>query len=496
MKKTFFCLVSILHLITISVAQTDTSSSTIPILNGTILNGNNIPLPYVNVISLNTGKGTISNEHGNFSIDINSLNDTNIIRFQCIGYKTKELTIERVKNGTPIVLSENIYTLDEVLVLGTTPDPEEIVKAILENKELNYKNKPHKKQVFIRKKSSSDFLDFKLNYKKSTISDLSPEIVKSIEEHTPKHSTSYSDFLGYVYSNENEDKKNHLKVDPIKTVTLKSKDITELESSYSVFDSLFSNTKDKEYWKVKTGILGTKINFNEKEDEDSTNYQSLKSYANRINSHLSYSTFEDDDLWEFLHKTKRYNYTIIGGTSINNESVYIIDFTPKRKGTYEGRLYVSIESSALIRADYKYAPDKFGMNVHLLGIGYTQTIFNGSIYFEKNKENYNLKYFSHQSGYKISVNRKIALQHKKKRFLFDKKLNELKVGLDFSQVYEESLELLVIDNNEIETDEFERFRQKEKMKITYINQFDENLWKGHTTITPTKQMKEYKKLEE
>ena len=490
MKKTFFCLVSILYLLT-AVAQTDTSSSTIPILNG-----NNIPLPYVNVISLNTGKGTISNEHGNFSIDINSLNDTNIIRFQCIGYKTKELTIERISNNAPILLSENIYALDEVIILGTTPDPEEIVKAILENKELNYKNKPHKKQVFIRKKSSSDFLDFKLNYKKSTISDLSPEIVKSIEEHTPKHSTSYSDFLGYVYSNENEDKKNHLKVDPIKTVTLKSKDITELESSYSVFDSLFSNTKDKEYWKVKTGILGTKINFNEKEDEDSTNYQSLKSYANRINSHLSYSTFEDDDLWEFLHKTKRYNYTIIGGTSINNESVYIIDFTPKRKGTYEGRLYVSIESSALIRADYKYAPDKFGMNVHLLGIGYTQTIFNGSIYFEKNKENYNLKYFSHQSGYKISVNRKIALQHKKKRFLFDKKLNELKVGLDFSQVYEESLELLVIDNNEIKTDEFDSFKQKEKMKITYINQFDENLWKGYTTITPTKQMKEYKKLEE
>jgi len=493
MKKICFCIVSMFYLLTSINAQTNTSLT----LSGTILDEKNQqPLPYANIINLSNGKGTISNEHGNFSIDINSLNDTNIIRFQCIGYKTKELTIERIASNAPILLSENIYALDEVIILGTTPDPEEIVKAILENKELNYKNKPHKKQVFIRKKSSSDFLDFKLNYKKSTISDLSPEIIKSIEEHTPKHSTSYSDFLGYVYSNENEDKKNHLKVDPIKTVTLKSKDITELESSYSVFDSLFSNTKDKEYWKVKTGILGTKINFNEKEDEDSTNYQSLKSYANRINSHLSYSTFEDDDLWEFLHKTKRYNYTIIGGTSINNESVYIIDFTPKRKGTYEGRLYVSIESSALIRADYKYAPDKFGMNVHLLGVGYTQTIFNGSIYFEKNKENYNLKYFSHQSGYKISVNRKIALQHKKKRFLFDKKLNELKVGLDFSQVYEESLELLVIDNNEIKTDEFDRFKQKEKMKITYINQFDENLWKGYTTITPTKQMKEYKKLEE
>ena len=495
MKKTFFCLVSILYLLT-AVAQTDTSSSTIPILNGTILNENNIQLPYVNVISLNTGKGTISNENGNFSIDINSLNNTNIIRFQCIGYKTKELTIERVKNGTPIVLSENIYTLDEVLVLGTTPDPEEIVKAILENKELNYKNKPHKKQVFIRKKSSSDFLDFKLNYKKSTISDLSPEIVKSIEEHTPKHSTSYSDFLGYVYSNENEDKKNHLKVDPIKTVTLKSKDITELESSYSVFDSLFSNTKDKEYWKVKTGILGTKINFNEKEDEDSTNYQSLKSYANRINSHLSYSTFEDDDLWEFLHKTKRYNYTIIGGTSINNESVYIIDFTPKKKGTYEGRLYVSIENYALIRADYKYAPDKLGTNIHLLGIGYTQTNFSGSIYFEKQDGNYNLKYLSYQNNYKISIDRKIALQKKKKRFLINKKLKEIKIGLDFVQENNESIELLVVGQFQISEQDFESFKEEKYIDITYVNQFDENLWKGYTTITPTKQMKEYKKLEE
>lgn len=498
MKKTFFCLVSIFFLLTNATAQTNIPSDTIvnATLSATILDkSSQQPLPYANIINLNNGKGTISNEHGNFTIDIANLKMNDTIRFQCIGYKTKELTIERIANNTPILLSENIYTLDEVLVLGTTPNPVEIVKGILENRELNYKNTPHKKRVFIRERSTSNFLDFKLNYKKSTLSDLSPEIVKSIEEHTPKHSTSYSDFLGYIYSKENEEKKNQLKIEPIKTVELKSKDITELESTYSVFDSLFSNTKEKEYWKVKTGILGTKINVSNKDDKDSTNYTSLKSYGKSVNNHLSYSTFEDDDLWEFLHKTNRYKYTIIGGTTINNENVYIIDFTPKRKGEFEGRMYVGIKNSALIRADYKYAPEKFGMDVHLFGIGYTQTIFNGSIYFEKNKENYNLKYFSHQSEYKISVNRKIALQHKKKRFLFDKKLNELKVGLDFYQVHEESLELLVIDNNEITTDEFEGFKQQGKMEITYINQFDENLWKGYTTITPTKQMKEYKKIE-
>jgi len=489
MKKTFFCLVSILHLVTISVAQTDTSSSTIPILNGTILNGNNIPLPYVNVISLNTGKGTISNEHGNFSIDINSLNDTNVIRFQCIGYKTKELTIERISNNVPILLSENIYTLDEVLVLGNTPDPEEIVKAILENKELNYKDTTHKKQVFIRERYVNNILNFKLDFKKSNISELNPEMIQTIEKYTPKHSTSYSDLLSNLYIKNRES----LKLDPIKVVALKSESISELASFQKIFENLFNNTNDKEYWRIKTGIIGAKINSvgTDSIDENKT----LLSTFNTQN-HLNFATFEDEDKWEFLHKTNKYDFVIVGGTSINNESVYIIDFTPKRKGTYEGRLYVSIENYALIRADYKYAPDKLGTNIHLLGIGYTQTNFSGSIYFEKQDGNYNLKYLSYQNNYKISIDRKIALQKKKKRFLINKKLKEIKIGLDFVQENNKSIELLVVGQFQISEQDFESFKEEKYIDITYVNQFDENLWKGHTTIAPTKQMKEYKKLEE
>ena len=85
MNKIILCLVSIFCILTNAVAQTDTSTTIVsPTLRGAILNENNTPLPYVNIISLNTGKGTISNENGNFAIDIYSLNDTNIIRFQCI----------------------------------------------------------------------------------------------------------------------------------------------------------------------------------------------------------------------------------------------------------------------------------------------------------------------------------------------------------------------------------------------------------------------------
>ena len=110
-----------------------------PTLSGTILDENNTPLPYANIVYLNTGKGTISNENGNFAIDISSLNDADIIRFQCIGYKTKDYKIESLKSNSIILLSENIYMLNEVMILGTTPNPEKIVKNILIYKDSNYR---------------------------------------------------------------------------------------------------------------------------------------------------------------------------------------------------------------------------------------------------------------------------------------------------------------------------------------------------------------------
>jgi hypothetical protein len=211
---------------------------------------------------------------------------------------------------------------------------------------------------------------------------------------------------------------------------------------------------------------------------------------------LDFSTFEDKDQWEFLHKTKRYNFEIIGGTSVNNESVYIIDFTPKKRGRYEGRIYVSVETSALIRADYKYAPNKLGADFHMLGVGYTETNFSGSIYFEKNNNKYNLKYFSFQKNTKGSVKRKITLLKKKKRFLINKKLNAIKLGLDISQENKLSVELLVVDNIQISEQDFDNFEEEKYIDVTYVKQFDKSLWENHTTIEPTQQMKEYKKAEQ
>tara|TARA_B110000091_G_scaffold184418_1_gene203675 strand:+ start:164 stop:1636 length:1473 start_codon:yes stop_codon:yes gene_type:complete len=489
MKKRILVLISTFYLITSAVAQTDTSFSTNSILSGTILNEKNAPLPYVNIISMNTGKGTISNKSGGFSININSLNNT--IRFQCIGYKTKNYNIENLKNNSIILLSENIYDLDEILIINTTQDPEEIVRNILKNKNLNYKNITKKEQVFIRKRNMADMLKLKLNYNKNTISEITPEMVQLVEKNIPKHNQSYSDLLTDIYIKESE-----LKFNPIKIVELKKDDNEELKSIGETFEKLIKDTKKDEFWRVKTGIIRQRLTKedNDSLEIDSSNTISINPYKNDIQGYQDYATFKDKKQWEFLHKTNKYNFEIIGGTTVNSENVYVIDFSPKEKGLFIGRLYISIETSALIRADYEYAPNKLGDEMNMFGLGLAQTNFSGSIYFEKDINKYNLKYFSFQNTKKISVKRQIALQKMKKRLLINKKIKEIKIGVDMLMEINETIELLVIDQAKISDIVFDNFIEKEHVNVDYVNQFDKNLWKNYNIIEPTQKMKEYKKV--
>jgi len=84
---------------------------------------------------------------------------------------------------------------------------------------------------------------------------------------------------------------------------------------------------------------------------------------------------------------------------------------------------------------------------------------------------------------------------KRKRFLFDKTLKELKVGLYMSMTMQESLEFLVLEDVDLSADGFAGFQQAKIMEIIYVDQFDDKLWQGFSIIEPTQQMKEYKKQE-
>jgi hypothetical protein len=219
----------------------------------------------------------------------------------------------------------------------------------------------------------------------------------------------------------------------------------------------------------------------------------MRYFAKNIKHQLTFSTLDDKERWEFLHETGKYNYTLAGGTSFNGENVYIIDFTPRSSGIFTGRLYISVETFALIRADFDYAEGKTGRDIHLLGIGYTETQSGGSIYFEKKDGNYLLKYFSRNDGISASVNRNVEIAKKRKRTLFDKELMDFDLELDITLLTENSTEYYVLDEWEIPESEYESFVQEKYMDVIYVDQFDDDLWIGYSIIEPTRQMREYKK---
>ncbi len=506
MTKAFlFSILISLFIITQLTGQITTDSTsgkdTIKEITGIVLDmEKQTALPYANIYVLNKNKGAITNEKGHFTLYVSDLMGTDTIRFQYIGYKTKLLTVDQINTSSVVYLKEEIINLSELIVFGNVPDLKTIVKNVLVYKDSNYRKTTSKQQTFIREREIADLTEFKLNYKKSSIDELDREMIKTIEDKTPEYVTSYTDFLGYYYSNPNEDDSIKQKVDPIRMVTLKEKYLEDLKQLEILFEGILAETNEDEYWKVKSGVFGSKLDLEEdtielKTDSLTENRRNTTSYAGYIAYLLGYGSFDNKDQWEFLHKPGKYEYKLAGGTKVNGEDVYVVDFEPKNSGLYFGRMYISISTFALIRADYDYAPEKTGRDINLLGVGYTENQFSGSIYFEKKNDNYLLKYFSYRFGYTASVDRNLALMKKKKKWLFDKKLKELKVGLELLVNVEESIEFLVIDETEISVLQFNEFEEPEYIDIIYVNQFDENLWKGFSIIEPIEQMKEYKKKE-
>lgn len=467
-------------------------------LNGFVLDFNTqAVLPYANIYVLHKNQGAITNERGQFSMDITDLEKNDTLRFQYIGYKTRKITIDQMDTISVVYLKEDIINLSETVIFGNTPDLKSIVKNVLIYKDSNYRKTTSKRQTFIREREIGIVKEFLLKYKKSTIDEIDRALIQQIQDRMPAYFTSYTDFLGDLYFTANRKDSVQIKIDPIRMVALKEEYLDDLNQMENLFESVFANTGEEEYWKVKSGVFGQKLDLEEEHEHAketlTENKRKISSYGNTVRYHLSYSRFHDKDQWEFLHKTGKYKYTLAGGTRVNGEDIYIIDFEPDKSGMYIGRIYIARNTFALIRADYKYAPGKTGTDINMLGVGYTETQFSGSIYFEKKDDNYHLKYLSFKEGYDVSIDRSLALMKKRKRTFFDKKLKELKVGLDMALKIEESVEYLVLENTAVSPNQYADVKQDEYMDIIIVDQFDDELWQGFSLIEPTQQMKEYKK---
>lgn len=111
-----------------------TPSTAQPTIRGVVTDAESgTPLPSANIQIADTYQGTITNAEGAFSLQVDALPVTLIVRF--IGYATERRTIERVPDAPlRIALSPSTLEMDELVVTGENP-ADRIMRRVIERKQ-------------------------------------------------------------------------------------------------------------------------------------------------------------------------------------------------------------------------------------------------------------------------------------------------------------------------------------------------------------------------
>ncbi len=106
--KTYILILFSISILSIAAGQT---------FKGTILNSEtNLPIEYVNIGVVGKNNGTVSNENGNYVLEIPSDFDSDTLKVSCIGYHPYSIKVEDFKRlmNHDITLKSRVYELQEV----------------------------------------------------------------------------------------------------------------------------------------------------------------------------------------------------------------------------------------------------------------------------------------------------------------------------------------------------------------------------------------------
>ncbi|AZQ65121.1 carboxypeptidase-like regulatory domain-containing protein [Flammeovirga pectinis] len=462
-------------------------------------------LPFTSItVSSSKTVGTVSNKEGRFKIHENLFVDSDTIIFSYGGYATEKIPVKKLGKENKIFLHPSIIDLETVEISANAKSltPKDIMKRIENNFEENYPKTLNKQTIFSHNYSITKFLDDDpLSLKKTNFEGLDRATIERVVDMMPKQFVDYNDMKFNYFQDDDESK-----IQPIQGLSLEESSMEKIgeqitdELDVFIKDIEKSLTEEDVYYKFKTGIISSKLDM---EAEDTVDTQAIDSGFYRIpvkyiNSSVKeinkeYASVEGDN-WEFVTKPGKYKYEMEGANMLQDEVVYKISFTPKSGGLFQGTMYVSVDSYAILQLDFEYAEGKRGTNIHLFGIGYTENFKKGRVMFEKDESNkYYLKYIYKEEDLEFSVERNFSIMKKKKRFMMDKKLNEIKMTANIKMSSLTIQEALILNRSSITQSEFDSFSEPRKMKIIKKVSNDANFWENGTALVPTKELEEYKR---
>ena len=465
------------------------------------------PIPYVTVQLKN--KGVITNEEGRFTFELNeTIQPTDSLTISCIGYETVAKPLNQFEENQ-IVLASKAIDLNPVIVTNRRYTPEEILDIVEDSITKNYNLGLTKKRVFLRETYHNQIIKTDYRLKKSTIEAFNKEFIDNLINQIPKNSTVYNEALGDLYGGSDPDEQ---KLDIIKASELYDK---SLDVDYDALEERFNkiikeNIKTDSYFKVKSGLFGTKIDgdlfesevdstdvaaLNEKLEEEKKSKEDRKKFFAKYkretmgNLYENLPIFEDSD-YNVLFKSGRYDLVLEDFTYLGDAAVYVISFKPKRSEDYQGKLYINSDDFALIRMDFENVKPlrDFG----LLGISINEYLAKGKIIFTKgNDQKYHMSYCDVTKGIRGGIDRPLKIIELNKVVKGKNKQNELSMNIDAEFGNVNRYELVVFDETAINSSQYDAMKEDNKILPTYMPNYDPEFWKGHHIIAPNQAIKEF-----
>ena len=474
------------------------------------------PIPYVTVQLKK--KGVITNEEGRFSFLLGqNIKETDSLFISCIGYASIRKPLKEFTENV-IFLSPKAIELNPVIVSNKNYSAEEIIELVKENIEKNYNTDLNKKRLFFRDSYNQDFSKTDYTFLKSTIEELNKNFLDSVLRTVPKKSSYYTEVLCDLYGNHEKGKQ---KMDLIKASELYNKsnelDLTKLEEKFNQI--IKSNVKPDSYFKIKSGLFGTKVDGDDfdgifETEVDSTDAVALKKeleekkkqeeerkthFAKHKKKSLAGMMqrlfFMEDSHLNFINKSRKYKFSIQDFTYMGEEAVYVIYFEPKSSADYKGRLYINSDDFAVIRLDYENVnPIK---KFNLLGLSMNQYLGRGKMIFSKEINNqYNLRYLEQENGTRVGIKRPLKIIEKNKHVKGRNKQNELSVKLDMATVGVNKHEIIVFNTEPLSVSAYDALIENNPILPTYMPKYDPEFWKGYNIIEPNQAIREFTSQEE
>ncbi len=461
------------------------------------------PLAFASIGVEGTSIGTISNAEGTYILNTQQIKSDDVVVVSYIGYQSFKTSAAALMKQPNIYLKPAAINLKEFQVSSRPLTVEEIIEKVIERYPENYPETSSRKKIFLHEYESAPFPNKdQIKLKKSNFVGLDKETVREFLDMMPDSFVEYQDAVVELYQSEKGNK-----LVPIQGISLEESATKDLEKLFedrlaTFFDDIEQTNKTTDtYYKFRSGIFSTKVGH--KTTPDSTWQEDIKDSLNyHIKTDEVKGTIEfllndyaslDGKNWEFLQSTGKYQYKLHDLNIINDELVYEISFKPKRRGLYEGTMYISTQSFAVLQMDYAFAPGKSNENFHLMGIGHSMKMKKARVIFDQSEQGYYPKYILAQQHETASIEREFVIKKKEKRFLFDKELNEIKFSTAIQFDINNYWEVLVLENESISESVYANVTQPNSMKYKREFAFSVELWDNNTVIAPTSELQKYKR---